>query len=731
MNAEVSRAYMMNVLVFIMGMLFYQTFVFPLLLLLLFVKRWQSALKYIAIWVVGYIWMAWHHVSHYNHDFPVGWQQLQGEIASFQQNKYDQTQWLMSLDSSPTQIWVHCKSHCPKMYPGETWVIDGRTWKKDVLNNPGSNQIWYQESFRHISGHILLSHAKRLSPIPSYNLMAKIRQHLYDSAYLYLHEPFSRALFLTLVLGVGSELSNEDWLIFKDTGTAHLMVVSGAHLSLFIGMISSLVHGIGHMSPRVIEKIPLKRLSSFVGLGMGALYAWLCGFGIPVQRAWIMAFMGHYHYWGRRQFDSWQAWIMSMGLIVVIEPHALWYPGFYLSFGAVGIFIWVARSSIKRKFHKHILSQIMCIVGLGPLSMLWFQNIPMVGLLANFIAIPWLSWLILPLSLLCAITWSQWMLQPFIWMNRYFHQSLALAFQWRYINLHLEWAEPKLAWVVMVIGVLIFVFPKIKWRILLLGLVIACIIPHPYRLSQGTFLADFLDVGQGLSIIIKTKNHQLIYDTGGANQYSSMAERVIIPYLRHEHIRSMDKIIVSHPDLDHRGGLPHLMQLFPQAQVIVDKPSYYHFGTSCFHKHSWIWDGVKFEFLRVSLIHASKNNHSCVLKISNAVYQLLLTGDIERGLEAKLLQLPIQATVLQVPHHGSLTSSTLKFLQKVKPKLAVVSVGLHNRYHLPNLKVIRRYRDLHIPWMSTAELGMIRIIFYHHHWKREAWTSMQRLQFGL
>ncbi|NBX84067.1 MAG: DNA internalization-related competence protein ComEC/Rec2 [Gammaproteobacteria bacterium] len=721
----------MWLLFFIIGILSHQTFIFAWLLLLLFIKDRASAFKYIAILVGGYLCMAWHHVSHYSRDFPIGWQHIQGEIVSFQQNKYEQTQWLISINSSHTQIWVHCKFHCPSMYPGETWAIEGRTWKRTVLNNPGSNNIWYQESFRHISGHMLLSDAKRIHPIPFYNVIAKIRQHLYDCAYLYLQEPFSRGLFLTLVLGIGSELSHEDWQVFKDTGTAHLMVVSGAHLSLFIGMIFRIVQGMGYLSPRIIEKIPLKRLSSFIGLVMGAIYAWLCGFGIPVQRAWIMAFMSHYHYWGSRQFNSWQAWIMSMGLILLMEPHALWYPGFYLSFGAVGIFIWVARSSIKQKFYKHIVSQLMCIIGLAPLSILWFQNIPLVGLFANFIAIPWLSWIILPLSLLCAITWSNWMMQLFIWINHYFHHFLALAFQLKIINLHLEWTESKLAWLLIISGVFIFVLPNLKWRIFLFGFVVVSIIPHPYQLSRGAFLADFLDVGQGLSIVIRTKNHQLIYDTGGANQYSSMAERVIIPYLHHEHMHSLDKIIVSHPDLDHRGGLPQLMQLFPNAQVIVDKPSFYHFGRSCLHMRPWIWDGIQFQFLKVNLFHASKNNHSCVLKISNASYQLLLTGDIERALETKLLDLPIQATVLQVPHHGSLTSSTLKFLQRVNPKLAVVSVGLHNRYHLPNLKIIRRYHDLDIPWSSTAELGMIRIIFDQHQWKRLEWISMQRLQFGL
>jgi competence protein ComEC len=721
----------MSLLAVIIGILSHQIYIFPLLLILCFVKDWQSALKYIVLSVTSYVWMTWHHNNHFNHDFPLGWQQLEGEIASFQQKKYEETQWLMNLKSLRTQVLVHCKFDCPSMYPGETWMIQGRTWKKDMLNNPGAKNIWYQESFRHISGHVLLSHAKRLRPIAGYNWMAKIRRHLYECAYLYLKEPFSRALFLTLVLGVGSELMTEDWQVFKNTGTAHLMVVSGAHLSLFMGMVSSLVRSFGYLTPCIIETIPLKRLSSLVGLSMGALYAWLCGFGIPVQRAWIMAMIGHYHYWGRRKFDSWQSWSISMGLIVLWEPHAIWYPGFYLSFGAVGIFIWVARLPIKRQLYKHLLSQLLCIIGLGPLSVLWFENIPVVGLFANFIAIPWLSWIILPLSLLCALTWSKWMLQPFMWMNHYFHQSLMLADQLKCINLHLEWADPKLAWIMMIIGVMIYALPNHKCRILLLIMAIFCMIPHPYRLSEGAFLADFLDVGQGLSIIIKTKNHQLIYDTGGAGPYFSMAERVIIPYLRYEHRHSLDKIIVSHPDLDHRGGLPQMMQVFPHAQVIVDKPEFYHFGSSCFHMPDWTWDGVKFEFIKAKLLHASKNNHSCVLKISNDAYQLLLTGDIERGMEKKLLHLPIKATVLQVPHHGSLTSSTLKFLHRVKPKLAVVSVGLHNRYHLPNLKIMRRYHELHIPWISTADFGMIRIIFHLHKWERREWRSMQRFQFGL
>lgn len=253
------------------------------------------------------------------------------------------------------------------------------------------------------------------------------------------------------------------------------------------------------------------------------------------------------------------------------------------------------------------------------------------------------------------------------------------------------------------------------------------IYPHFKTIKSGTFNADVLDVGQGLAVMIRTKEHSLLFDTGGAG----IARRVILPYLKQHNITQLDKIVISHPDMDHRGGLPTLMAQFSHTLLLVDDTKAYHAGTSCHGYSDWCWDGVCFHFIPYQVQHHSKNNHSCVLQVANKKYQLLLTGDIERAAEYQILhseRSKIQSTVLLIPHHGSNTSSSYWFLDTVKPKLAVVSVALHNAYHLPNPQALLRYKNMGIPWVSTAEHGMIRLIFnlnaWHHIlWKKRDWMD--------
>lgn len=721
----------MQLFAFIIGIFSQKILFLPFFLVIFLSTRrleWMHCLLLVAI---GYGWAAWHESINFDKNFPIGLMKVEGEIISFPQKKGDEQQWMLKILKTNTKIWIHCRNKCPSMYPGEIWQLTGRTWKKDSLSNPGDKNFWYQEAFKHISGHMLLQQARLKFPIQWFQLTDRFRRFLYFKAYSCFDEEFSRSLFLTLLLGMGSELSTEDWQIFKDTGTAHLMVVSGAHLSLLMGMVIFLVKIIVRFYPLMIQSIPIMCLSSFVGLFVGFLYAWLCGFGIPVQRAWLMALINSYHFLGSRRFSSWQAWMYALFFILVIEPHAIWYPGFYLSFGSVAVFIWISDTSIQKKWVKHVISQLMCILVLSPLSVLWFQNIPFLGFVVNFLAIPWVSWITLPLSIICALSWSSFLLKILQCTNDYFHRALLFIHHLKILNWQGAWMDYRLPWIWGLVFILWIILPINRIRLSLCIFAIFMSLPHPLRLKAGEYWVDFLDVGQGLSIVIKTQHHQLIYDTGGAGRYWTMAEKVIFPYLHHERILKLHKIIVSHPDLDHRGGLSALMQKFPDAQILVDSPSFYHFGKSCHQTKKWRWDGVNFEFVKLNLRHVSRNNHSCVLKITNQHYQTLLTGDIEKAGESKLSKYAIQSTVLQVPHHGSLTSSTQGFLRQVRPQLAVVSVGMHNRYHLPHLKIIQRYHDLGIPWISTADFGMIRVLFKNNRWTTWYWKSHQRYQFVL
>lgn len=718
----------MYLFAFIVGILSQKIVFLPIFIIFILCPSRRVLIRCIFCILIGYGWSVWHESRYVDKNCPIGLVKMQGIVKSFSQRKGSDQQWQMQILNSKTKIWVHCQNNCPQMFPGETWQLTGRLWKKDMLNNPGNMNFWYQEANKHISGHLQLQKAKLKQGIAYFDLMAKFRRFLYLKAYSHISDEFSRSLFLTLVLGMGSELSTDDWQIFKDTGIAHLMVVSGAHLSLLMSMVSFVVNLLARYHPRMIEKIPILRLSSWVGLLMGFLYAWLCGFGIPVQRAWIMAFLGSYHLWRARRFGSWESWMYALWIVVILEPHAICNPGFYLSFGSVGVFIWIANSAVQKKWHKYMLSQLMCIVVLSPLSILWFQNIAISGFMVNFIAIPWVSWITLPMSIACALTWSSQLVALFEWTNTYLHQGLSFLHQLKVLNWQGTWMDYRLPWLWLLMGILMIVLPIQRLRLVMLFFAFIMSFPHLLRLQKGEYLADFLDVGQGLAIVIRTQHHQLIFDTGGAGQHWTMAEKVILPYFHHQQIKQLNKMIVSHPDLDHRGGLMVLKDKFPSAEIIVDDPTYYHFGKSCHQMKKWQWDGVDFQFLTARVKHVSRNNHSCVLRVNNHNYQLLLTGDIEKAMESSLRQAAIRSTVLQVPHHGSLTSSTQTFLAKVRPQLAVVSVALHNRYRLPNVKVLQRYQNLGISWISTADFGMIRVIFKNNKWNIWRWKLNQRLQ---
>ena len=225
------------------------------------------------------------------------------------------------------------------------------------------------------------------------------------------------------------------------------------------------------------------------------------------------------------------------------------------------------------------------------------------------------------------------------------------------------------------------------------------------QIALGAAKIDILDVGQGLSILIRTTQHNLLYDTGMKfYRGSDMGKLVILPYIKTLNINRLHKVIISHPDLDHRGGLASIReQLF--IDELID-------NRTCHHYHSWQWDGVKFNFLAIKNNKFYDNNKSCVLKISTKNSSILLPGDIEIAAEKYLLQhYSVRADVLLIPHHGSKTSSSANFIQQVRPKIAVISAGLYNRYHFPHQQTLKTLQHYHVKILQTSQCGMISLNF--------------------
>jgi competence protein ComEC len=226
------------------------------------------------------------------------------------------------------------------------------------------------------------------------------------------------------------------------------------------------------------------------------------------------------------------------------------------------------------------------------------------------------------------------------------------------------------------------------------------------------------DVGQGLSAMVETSQHILVFDTGAkySSQYD-MGSAVVIPYLKTMGITSVDTLLVSHGDNDHIGGAKSIVEQTQVKEILTSVPSLLAKQTpvQCKAGQQWTWDQVKFEILSPAQgLFKGDNNNSCVLKVSSSYSSVLLTGDIEEPAEEWLISnmaTKLGSDVLIAPHHGSKTSSTLAFLKQVKPKIILIPAGYKNRFSFPHQEVLDKYRQLQIPWMNTADKGALEVKF--------------------
>lgn len=243
---------------------------------------------------------------------------------------------------------------------------------------------------------------------------------------------------------------------------------------------------------------------------------------------------------------------------------------------------------------------------------------------------------------------------------------------------------------------------------------IASLFPGRTLIQQGEALVDVLDVGQGLAVAIRTQNHILIYDTGDQFfQGSDLGQMVILPYLKTLGIKKVDKVVISHPDKDHRGGLKSLETGIPVTQLLVNEPRYYQHGLKCHTYPKWQWDNVSFRFLPITMTFPDKNNNSCILQVSSKGGRVLLTGDIEKIAEDYLVRTygaKLSSDILIVPHHGSKTSSSYRFLLETSPHFAIASLGFDNRFHFPHAQTLITMSSLQIPFYRTDECGMVEVM---------------------
>ncbi|HFC91208.1 MAG TPA: DNA internalization-related competence protein ComEC/Rec2 [Leucothrix mucor] len=620
-----------------------------------------------------------------------------------------------------------------KLIAGQKWRFRVRLKQPSGFMNQGgfdyekwlfTNRIRATGYVRYSAQNIVLK-----SP-PWYSLHYQRQQIAYKINQLLAKDSSHNMHAIISALAVASrdEMSESQWELFRHTGTSHLMAISGLHIGIVAGFGYLLIAAFWWLFPALYQKIPVRIAGAFLAITLATIYAFLAGFTLPTQRSLVMVVGVVIALLQRQRVMTLNIIAIALIIILLIDPFATMSASFWLSFTAVLLILLYSHRRWKKSSFSFLSLQFMLSFGMFPLTIFFFGSASLISPIANLIAIPWVTVIIVPLillamvSLLIAPILSQTLLQ-FVALNiDYLMRVLGWLDSFPFIMLDLQ-ALPTILILVMMLSLFFLFLPRGfpgKWLGVLL--LIPVFSHQPQSVQQGAFVYTMLDVGQGLASVIQTKHHVLVYDTGPkANENFDTGRLVVLPFLQSRGIDHLDKMVLSHEDMDHRGGTLSVLKIIKADEIISSNKQFLknYPITICQAGLQWQWDGVMFEFLhpnREDLLtgELSDNNHSCVLRITNQYHRLLLTGDIEKEVELSLLENQrdkLKSEVLLIPHHGSATSSTDRFIDAVDPKLVLNSVGYHNKFKHPAEKVMQRYQQRGIPIFDNVKKGEIRLLF--------------------
>lgn len=522
-----------------------------------------------------------------------------------------------------------------------------------------------------------------------------------------------------LVLGDDSGLSRADWRTLQDTGTVHLLVISGQHVALLAGLLYGLVASLARLGgwPRALPWLPCACLISFSGaLGYGLL----AGFEVPVRRACVMVALVLLWRLRFRHLGLWRPLALAFILVLIVEPLASLQAGFWLSFGAVAVLAWVFGGRLGAWSWWQIWWRAQWTLALGLLPFFFALGLPMSlsGPLANLIAVPWVSLLVVPLALIGTLLLPvPWLGEGLLWLAGGLLEILFQLLAWIAVMLPawLPTSLPLWCWLIGSLGALLCLAPAgVPVRAMGLAMLLALFLPPRERLPIGQAEVWQLDVGQGLAVLIRTREHTLLYDAGPRFGDFDLGERVVLPSLRQLGVSRLDLMLLSHADSDHAGGAEALTRGMSVGKVLSGEAAALPMALMaepCADGASWAWDGVRFTTWRWSGAKEG-NPASCLLKVEADGERLLLTGDIDVAAESALLAAgrDLRADWLQVPHHGSRSSSSVAFLEAVAPRAALLSRGWHNPFGHPHPSVVARYEARGVVLHDSAERGALRLV---------------------
>jgi competence protein ComEC len=620
----------------------------------------------------------------------------------------------------------------PRLRPGEVWRLPLRLRPLHGSANPGGFDAELAAFERGIGadasvvagcGPPLRRGVARLTPW--------LQVQVWREA---LRERVGRALagrpqagaIAALALGDQAALGNAAWAVYRDTGVAHLMSVSGLHISLLAWAAGVPAGALWRRGARLPLLLPTPALVALVRLAAALGYAALAGFGVPAQRAALMLAVALLARLAARRLGWWQVMAWALAAVLLWDPWALLQAGFWLSFGAVALLFLsepgraatdpAARAGRWRAASR---AQLAVNVGLVPLTLLFFQQVALLAPLANAFAIPLVTLVVVPLALAGLALPAP--LDAWVWqLGAWLQGGLMAALSWLAAVPHAQWRAALPGWPALLaaaLGVPICVLPW-PWRLRLAGFALLLpVLSNPgARPAPGALEIWIADVGQGSALLVRTARHSLLFDTGPGYDVTGgdAGARIVVPLLRALGESRLDLVVLSHGDRDHSGGAAAVAAAFPGTPALgsLPLPTLRGFGFAtprrCLAGQRWRWDGVDFEVLHPPDAARGGNAGSCVLRVASARGSALLSGDIGRRQEAALSGSPrLRSDLLLAPHHGSNTSSSEAFLRAVAPAVVAVQAGFMNRYGHPHPAALQRWAAAGAAWRRTDRDGAL------------------------
>jgi competence protein ComEC len=633
---------------------------------------------------------------------------------------------LKSLAAHPAHgvIKLLCGDAGVVLHAGDEWQFSVKLKKPYGTMNPGGFDYEAYAFTNNIigNGYIADKELKLLLSSHWYHEpLNRVRQYFAEKIRENLPPTQTSPWITALAIGERHDIPASDWQVLRNTGTNHLMAIAGLHIGFIALLAHVLVTFFWRRWPRGSLLMPAQHAGAVAALGMALLYSAMAGFSIPTQRACIMLAVFLTILLLRHKAMAWQGWSAALLGIVLINPLTVLSESFWLSFGSVALIIYCmsGRLAPQGLWWKVGRIQWIIAVGLIPFSLWLFQQCSFISFIANSVAIPWVGFIVAPLSFIGTLLMLVSVkLGGFVLIAADKMLSLCWIFlSWCAHLPDVVWyqvVDNKLALFAGCCAIVFLLLPAgFPGRYFSIVFALPMLLFTPLTPAAGSVWLTLLDIGQGLSAVVQTQKHILVFDAGPRLSTNfDMGESVVVPFLHTLAAKKIDMLVISHGDNDHIGGANAVLRQFPVLAVKTSVPESLPGSSYCLQGVKWRWDKVDFEFLYPAQanLHLG-NNSSCVLRVSSKDKSILLTGDIEKLAEKVLLtsaKAKLAATIIIAPHHGSKTSANEKFINAVGPRYVLFPVGYRNRYHFPNKSVVRLYADQHVLMLDTVQAGAIR-----------------------